>query len=40
MISATRPTPLPSDPNGLKKFNTATGDPDKKNQAKLAKDMK
>jgi hypothetical protein len=40
MISATRPTPLPSDPIWLKKFNTATGDPDKKIQAKLAKDMK
>ena len=40
MISATRPTPLPSDPNWLKKFNNATGDPNKKIQAKLAKNMK
>jgi hypothetical protein len=40
MISATRPTLFPSDPNWLKKFNTATGDPTKKIQAKLAKDMK
>ncbi len=40
MISATLPTPLPSDQNWLKKFNNATGDPDKKIQAKLAKDMK
>jgi hypothetical protein len=32
--------PLPSDPTWMKRFNTATGDPDKKVQAKLAKDMK
>jgi hypothetical protein len=40
MISATRPTPLPSDLNWLKKFNKATGGPNKKIQTKLAKDMK
>ena len=32
--------PLASNPTWMKKFNTATGDPDKKVQAKLAKDMK
>ncbi len=34
-----RPTPLPSDPAWMKKFNAATGDPDVKAQAKLAKMM-
>ncbi len=34
-----RPTPLPSDPAWMKKFNAATGDPDAKAQAKLAKTM-
>jgi hypothetical protein len=37
MISATRPAPLPSDLNWLKKFNNATRDPDKKIQANLLK---
>jgi hypothetical protein len=32
-------TPLPTDPAWLKKFNAATGDPDKMVQAKLAKSM-
>ena len=32
--------PFPSDPTWMKKFNVATGDPDKKVQAKLAKEMK
>jgi len=40
MMSGLQPTPLPSNPTWMKKFNTATGDPDKKVQAKLAKDMK
>ncbi len=40
MISATRSTPLPSDANWLMKFNNTKGDPDKKIQAKLAKDVK
>ncbi len=40
MMSGLQPTPLPSYPTWMKKFNTATGDPDKKVQAKLAKDMK
>ncbi len=40
MISATHPTPLPLHPTWLKKFNTATGNPNTKHQAKLAKDMK
>jgi hypothetical protein len=40
IILATRPTPLPYDPNWMKKFNTAMGDLEKKHQAKLAKDMK
>jgi hypothetical protein len=31
---------FPSDPMWMKKFNGATGDPDKKVQAKLAKEMK
>jgi len=33
------PTPLPTDPTWLKKFNAATGDPDPKAQARLAKTM-
>ena len=40
MMSGSQPMPLPSDPTWMKKFNSATGDPDKKVQAKLAKDMK
>ncbi len=32
-----RPTPLPADPTWIKKFNAATGDPDLKSQATLAK---
>ena len=39
MMSGLRPTPLPSDPTWMKKFNLAIGDPDKKLQAKLVKDM-
>ena len=38
-MSSTRPKPLPSDPTWMKKFNTATSDPDKKLQAKLARNM-
>ena len=34
-----RPTPLPADPNWMKTFDAATGDPDLKIQAKLAKTM-
>ena len=34
-----RPTPLPSDPDWMKKFNAATGDPDPKVQARLSKTM-
>jgi hypothetical protein len=34
-----RPTPLPTDPAWMKKFVAATGDPDPKAQAKLAKSM-
>ena len=34
-----RPTPLPTDPTWYKKFNAAIGDPDPKQQAKLAKKM-
>ena len=34
-----RPTPLPTDPVWMKKFNSATGDPDPKVQARLAKAM-
>jgi len=34
-----RPTPLPSDPTWLKKFNAAIGDPDPDVQKKLAKSM-
>ncbi len=40
MMSGTRPTLFPSDPTWMKKFNAATGDLDKKVQAKLAKEMK
>jgi hypothetical protein len=40
MMAGTRPTPFPSDPTWMKKFNAATSDPDKKVQAKLAKEMK
>jgi hypothetical protein len=40
MMLGTRPTPFPLDPTWMKKFNAATGDPDKKVQAKLAKEMK
>ena len=36
---AARSTPLPSDANWLKKFNAATGNPDPKQQSKLAKEM-
>ena len=34
-----RPTPLPMDPAWMKKFNSATGNPDSKVQAVLAKTM-
>jgi hypothetical protein len=34
-----RPTPLPTDPAWMKKFNAAMGDPDPKIQARLAKTM-
>jgi hypothetical protein len=34
-----RPTPLPTDPTWLKKYNAATGDPAPKAQARLAKSM-
>jgi hypothetical protein len=34
-----RPTPLPSDPTWLKKFNAAIGDPDLEVQKKLTKSM-
>ncbi len=34
-----RPTQLPADPDWMKKFNAATGDPDLKIQATLAKTM-
>ena len=34
-----RPTPLPTDPTWMKKFNVPMGDPDPKVQAKLAKPM-
>jgi len=37
--SPARSTPLPSDPQWLKKFNAAVGDPDKKTQEHLAKSM-
>ena len=40
MMSVTWPTPLPLDPTWRKKFNLATGAPDKKLQVKLARDMK
>ncbi len=39
-MSGSRPTPFPMDPTWMKEFNAATGDPDKKVQAKLAKEMK
>jgi hypothetical protein len=39
MMSATQPTPIPLDPTWIKKFNNATGNPDKQSQAKLAKEM-
>ncbi len=38
-MSSTHPTPLQLDPTWMKKFNMATGDPDKKLQAKLARNM-
>jgi len=38
-MAPARSTPLPSDPTWIKKFNAATGDPDKKIQARLAKSM-
>ncbi len=34
-----QPTPFPTDPSWMKKFNAATGDPDPKIQATLAKAM-
>jgi hypothetical protein len=34
-----RPTPLPSDPTWLKKFNAAIGDPDPDVQKTLSKSM-
>jgi hypothetical protein len=34
-----KPTPLPTDPAWMKKFNAATGDPDPKVQVRLAKTM-
>ncbi len=34
-----RPTPLPTNPAWMKKFNAAMGDPDPKDQARLAKTM-
>ncbi len=40
MMLGSQPTPLPSDPTWMKEFNLATGDPDKKVQAKLGRDMK
>jgi hypothetical protein len=39
LMATARPTPLPSDPSWFKKFNAATGDPDPKRQADLAKRM-
>ena len=39
LMTAARPTPLPCDPSWFKKFNAATGDPDPKKQADLAKSM-
>jgi hypothetical protein len=36
----TQPTPFPLDPTWMKKFDAATGDWDKKFQAKLAKEIK
>jgi hypothetical protein len=40
MMSGTQPTPFSLVPTWIKKFNAATGDPDKKVQSKLAKEMK
>ena len=37
--TADRPTPLPTDPAWIKLFNSATGDPDPKEQLKLSKQM-
>jgi hypothetical protein len=34
-----QPTPLPTDPAWMKKFNAAMGDPDPKIQARLAKQL-
>ena len=39
LMAAARPTPLPCDPSWFKKFNAATGDPDTKKQADLAKQI-
>jgi hypothetical protein len=39
MMPSVCPTPLPTDPMWIKKFNHAIGDPDTKIQAKLAKEM-
>jgi hypothetical protein len=39
LMATTRPAPFPCDPSWFKKFNAATGDPDPKKQAKLAKNM-
>jgi hypothetical protein len=39
LMAAARPTPLPCDPSWFKKLNSATGDPDPKKQADLAKSM-
>jgi hypothetical protein len=38
-LTANRPTPLPTDPTWLKKFNTAIGPTDPSEQAKLASKM-
>jgi hypothetical protein len=39
LMAAARPTPFPCNPSCFKKFNAATGDPDPKKQAELAKNM-